>query len=104
MTVAINSIDAVGGVSGLAPTGKAHAVATTSSAGADFASVLGSLVTDTTEKLRASEAASAAGIQGKMSTQAVVKSIMAAERSLQTTMAVRDKVVSAYQEVSRMAI
>jgi flagellar hook-basal body complex protein FliE len=29
---------------------------------------------------------------------------MSAEQSLQTAMAVRDKVVAAYQEISRMAI
>lgn len=102
MVAAINAIGAIGDVTGLAATGKTAATAV--SAAADFASVLGSLITDTSDKLRTSEAASVAGIQGKMSTQAVVEAIMEAERSLQTTMAVRDKVVSAYQEVSRMAI
>ncbi|KAF2990642.1 Flagellar hook-basal body complex protein FliE [Methylocystis sp. MJC1] len=34
----------------------------------------------------------------------VVDAVMAAERSLQTMIAVRDKVVNAYQEISKMAI
>lgn len=72
MVGAINAIDVVGNVTGLAPTGKTHAAVTAASAAVDFASVLGSLVTDTAHKLRASEAASAAGIEGRMSTQAVV--------------------------------
>ena len=43
-------------------------------------------------------------IQGKVSVQKVVEAVMSAERTLQTAVAVRDKVVAAYQEVSRMAI
>lgn len=95
---------ALGAASGLAPSGALRTAATAASATADFAAVLGSLVTDTAQNLRASEAVSAQGLQGRASTQAVVESIMAAERSLQTTLAVRDKVVAAYQEISRMAI
>ena len=34
----------------------------------------------------------------------VVESMMAAQRSLQTVLAIRDKAVSAYQEIARMAI
>jgi flagellar hook-basal body complex protein FliE len=34
----------------------------------------------------------------------VVDSVMAAQRSLQSVLAIRDKAVSAYQEVARMAI
>ena len=54
--------------------------------------------------LRAGEAASIAGMEGKMSVQQVVEAVMSAEKSLQTALAVRDKVVSAYQEIGRMAI
>ena len=104
MAGAINAIGAIGGVTELAPTGKTHAIAAAAPAATDFTSVLGSMITDTAQNLRAGEAASAAGIQGRLSTQAVVEAIMSAERSLQTTMAVRDKVVAAYQEISRMAI
>ena len=34
----------------------------------------------------------------------VVESVMEAQRSLQSVLAIRDKVVSAYQEIARMAI
>jgi flagellar hook-basal body complex protein FliE len=36
--------------------------------------------------------------------QQVVEAMMNAERNLQTVIAVRDKVVSAYQEISRLQI
>ena len=56
------------------------------------------------QTLRRAEAVSIAGIRGTASTQEVVEKIMAAEQSLQAAIAVRDKVVSAYTEISRMAI
>ena len=34
----------------------------------------------------------------------VVESMMDAQRSLQSVLAIRDKIVSAYQEIARMAI
>ena len=54
--------------------------------------------------LRNAEALSIAGVRGQASVQQVVDAVMTAEQSLQTAIAVRDKVVSAYLEISRMAI
>lgn len=42
--------------------------------------------------------------KGQASVQQVVEAVMSAEQSLQTALAVRDKVVAAYQEISRMQI
>lgn len=70
----------------------------------DFASMLGEAIADVAQKLRGAEGVSIAGIKGTASTQEVVEKVMAAEQSLQAAMAVRDKVVSAYMEISRMAI
>ena len=36
--------------------------------------------------------------------QQVVEAVMAAESTLKTAIAIRDKVVNAYQEISRMTI
>ena len=72
--------------------------------GDDFASILGRLASDTAGAVRQGEAAALAGVQGSLPLQTVVDRVMAAERTLQTALAVRDKVVSAYQEVSRMQI
>ena len=56
------------------------------------------------QAVRAGEATAISGIGGKASVQQVVEAIMNAEQTLQTAIAVRDKVVAAYQEISRMAI
>ena len=69
-----------------------------------FDSVLKQVTSDAIGALKAGEAASISGIQGKESTRRVVEALMSAERALQTAVAVRDKVVQAYQEVTRMSI
>jgi flagellar hook-basal body complex protein FliE len=45
-----------------------------------------------------------AGLQGKASVQQVAESVMGAERTLQTSLAIRDKAVAAYQQISQMQI
>ena len=69
-----------------------------------FDSVLKQVTTDAIDTVKAGEAASISGIQGKESTRRVVEALMSAEQALQTAVAVRDKVVQAYQEVVRMSI
>ena len=54
--------------------------------------------------MKAGEKAAISGIQGKASVQQVVDAVMSAERSLQTAIAIRDKITGAYQDISRMAI
>jgi flagellar hook-basal body complex protein FliE len=54
--------------------------------------------------VRSGEAAAVAGVQGSLPLQTVVERVMAAERTLQAALAVRDKAVGAYQEISRMQI
>ncbi|MEM9635822.1 MAG: flagellar hook-basal body complex protein FliE [Pseudomonadota bacterium] len=56
------------------------------------------------DKIKEGEATAIAGVDGQASVQQVVEAVMAAESTLQTAIAIRDKVVSAYQEVSRMSI
>lgn len=82
----------------------APAPAAASQAGSDFASMLGKLAGETADTLRQGEAAALSGITGSLPLQTVVDRVMAAEHTLQTAIAVRDKVVSAYLEVSRMQI
>ena len=94
-----------------APTAKAHARATeaasaTQSAGSisDFSTMLARMSSDAVDQVRTAEASAISGIHGKVSVQQVVEAVMSAEQTLQTAIAVRDKVVAAYQEISRMAI
>jgi flagellar hook-basal body complex protein FliE len=100
----VPSLPGVGGTSsvqGSTATKKSAAVAEPSE---DFGSMLTRMATDTIDTLKNAEAVSISGIKDKASVQQVVESVMAAEESLQTALAIRDKVVSAYLEVSRMAI
>ena len=59
---------------------------------------------DVVGNLKAAEAASIEGLQGAAPVHKVVEAIMSAQRSLQSALALRDKAVTAYQEISRMAI
>jgi flagellar hook-basal body complex protein FliE len=54
--------------------------------------------------VRNAETTSVAGIQGRASVQQVVEAVMSAEQTLQGAVAIRDKVVAAYLEISRMQI
>jgi flagellar hook-basal body complex protein FliE len=72
--------------------------------GADFGTVLGQMMTNATNVLKTAEATSIAGVQGQATVQQVVEAVMAAEQTLQGALAIRDKVISAYQDLSRMSI
>ena len=60
--------------------------------------------TDFMETLRASEETVKAGLAGRADPQAVVEALAATELAVQTAVAVRDKVVEAYQEILRMPV
>jgi flagellar hook-basal body complex protein FliE len=72
--------------------------------GDGFAETLRKFTAEAAATLRQGEAAALGGISGSLPLQTVVDRIMAAERTLQTTLAVRDKAVTAYLEISRMQI
>lgn len=69
-----------------------------------FASVLGDMATDAIGAMKKAEGASLDGIRGQANTREVVDAVMNAEQSLQTAIAIRDKVVTAYLEIARMQI
>ena len=72
--------------------------------GADFSQIMTQISGDAIGNLKTAEAASIEGMQGAAPVHKVVESIMSAQRSLQSVLAMRDKAVSAYQEISRMAM
>ncbi|MBI2720110.1 MAG: flagellar hook-basal body complex protein FliE [Rhizobiales bacterium] len=100
-------IGGVAPVSGLVgaglPAGVSSAIASPA-AGQGFGSVLASLVSQASDALKQGEAAGIAGMQGTMPIQQVVDQVLEAERTLQTTVAIRDKLVGALLEISRMQI
>ena len=70
----------------------------------DFGQMLGQVISDAVGTLQAGESAALQGLQGALPPFKVVETIMGAQRTLQQALAIRDKAVSAYQEVARMAI
>ena len=79
-------------------------VTTASTMPSDFTQVLSNLMTDAVQTMKQGEAVSLAGMQGKASTQEVVSAVMDAQQTLKTAIAIRDKAVAAYLELSRMPI
>lgn len=99
-------LDRSAGVGAISSTG-VRSVAGTVGAGTpqvSFLDTMAQVASTSIDTLKTGEAASIAGIQGKASVQQVAEAVMAAEQTLQTAIAIRDKVVAAYQEISRMTI
>lgn len=71
---------------------------------ASFTEVMADAMQQTADTVKTAEATSISGIKGDVSAQKVVEAVMEAEIQLQSAIAIRDKVVSAYQEFSRMSI
>ncbi|HET6969574.1 MAG TPA: flagellar hook-basal body complex protein FliE [Phenylobacterium sp.] len=69
-----------------------------------FADMLKSAIGDAVGASKHAEQQMAAQVAGKTELVDVVTAISAAESSLETVMAVRDQVISAYQEIMRMPI
>jgi len=72
--------------------------------GSAFADLVKNVMQETTGASRHAEAQMVAHIQGKAELVDVVTAVASAEASLETVMAVRDQVISAYQEIMRMPI
>ena len=70
----------------------------------DFGDLLKSVMTDAMKASKTAETQIAAQVSGKAELIDVVTAISSAEASLETVMAVRDQVISAYQEIMRMPI
>ncbi|MGX9143656.1 flagellar hook-basal body complex protein FliE [Mesorhizobium sp. 128a] len=69
-----------------------------------FAEALSQAASKTVNTLQNAEQVSIQALKGDADTRQVVDAVMSAQQALQTTIAIRDKVVSAYLEISRMGI
>ncbi len=78
--------------------------AATAPTGVSFGDMLGQAASSAMGAIQGGEAAAIQGIQGGVSPFKVVEAVMNAQRTLQGALAIRDKAVAAFQEVSRMAI
>ncbi len=72
--------------------------------GESFADALKGFATDTVKSLQAGEQAAAAGATGKADIASVVTAVNSAELMLQTVVTIRDKVIAAYQDITKTAI
>ncbi len=91
----------------LAPTATplaAESARTAAAAGGDFGQVMAKLASDTVHAMKGAETAAVNGVSGNVDLQSVVQSVMSAQESLQTALAIRDKSVAAFQEITRMTI
>lgn len=69
-----------------------------------FADILQNGVEQSIDTLRAGERTAAQAVTGEAELLDVVQSVTAAEVTLQTVVSVRDRMISAYQEILRMQI
>jgi flagellar hook-basal body complex protein FliE len=74
------------------------------SAGPSFGSLVSEAATRTIDRLENAETVSMKALRGEADTREVVDAVMSAEQSLQAAIAIRDRIINAYLEVSRMAI
>ncbi|MFO1068046.1 MAG: flagellar hook-basal body complex protein FliE [Geminicoccaceae bacterium] len=72
--------------------------------GGSFGALLQDQAASAADALRQGERTAMGGLLGKTGVQDVVEAVSAAELGLQKVTAVRDRVISAYQEIMRMPI
>jgi flagellar hook-basal body complex protein FliE len=103
--MAISGLSAIGAAATLpisrpSPTATAGAATPTLS----LADAFSQAINQSIDTMRAGEAAAIEGVQGALPAFKVVEGVLGAQRALQQALAIRDKAVSAYQEISRMTI
>lgn len=70
----------------------------------DFGSLVGDAAESALQSLRTAEQTTARGVAGKTDVQTVVQALSNAEVTMQTVITVRDKVLSAYNDIMHMTI
>ena len=102
--MSIGALDATSAYGKVAGLGNILGKSDSSTGAAGFGEMVEGLVTGTADQMRAAEHASAQQVAGKGDLIDVVTAIGAAETALDTMVAVRDRVVSAYTDIMRMQI
>ncbi|RLQ88822.1 flagellar hook-basal body complex protein FliE [Notoacmeibacter ruber] len=70
----------------------------------DFASALAEGANNMADQIAQADKTSMAALSGQAGPREVAETVMTAEQSLQTAIAVRDKLVNAFLDISRMQI
>jgi flagellar hook-basal body complex protein FliE len=101
-TITTNAVQAYAKAAGLG--GASGTEASADAAAGDFASLVNDALGDAVKAGHEAEKTSAQNLAGKGELVDVVTALTAAETSLETIVAVRDRVIQAYQDISRMPI
>jgi flagellar hook-basal body complex protein FliE len=80
------------------------ALSTRPAAANGFAAMVGNAAQDAMQSLHQAEATTASGVAGHTDVQGVVQALSNAEVTLQTVVAVRDKVLGAYSDIMHMSV
>lgn len=72
--------------------------------GGSFGQLLSNVINDAVSTGQAAEMKAASAVQGKGDLVDVVTAVNAAEMTLETVVAIRDRVIAAYQDIMRMPI
>ena len=110
----MNTIASSTGMAGMSAFATRPTAATTADLGAQapqralsnagFDAMLGQAIENGVRQIREAEQVTGAGLMGQASTVELATAMARAAVALQTTLAVRDRVSSAYQEVMRMPV
>ena len=106
MAVPINpaAISAYAQAAKAAISGGEAAQAASTVPGGSFGDFLSGVMNDAASAGRAAEAKASSAVQGKGDLVDVVTAVNSAEMTLETVVAIRDRVISAYQDIMRMPI
>ena len=92
------------GLTKVGQTASSNALGASSGKAGGFADLMTNALTAARDAGHAAEAQSVAALKGEIGLHEVVTTVTSAEVTLQTVVAVRDKVISAYNDIIRMPI
>jgi flagellar hook-basal body complex protein FliE len=100
----VTSLSQIASAYGAGGASASGASASGAAGGGSFADMVGNAARSALQTVREAEGTTARGIAGRTDVQSVVQAMSNAEVTVQAVVAVRDKVVGAYDEVMRMAV
>jgi flagellar hook-basal body complex protein FliE len=105
MISGLGALDALAGPQRLGGATGPLAAAQSIVSASDFSSIVAEAATRTIHTLGQAESVSMSALEGgNVQAREVVDAVMSAEQTLQAAISIRDKIVTAYLEISRMAI
>ncbi len=99
-----NAVGSIAGAAATALTQGPQPARASQSGDVSFADILENFASQKIDGVKSGEAAAISGVTGDLPVHQVVDRVMTAERDLQTMIALRDKAVGAFQEITRMSI